>query len=96
MSKVTNQYYFILIKDNEEYAEDKSDKKVTRGARIAVSAEAYGKYNKKEDFKPIVHQKTEEQKAKIKSKIVQSFLFDSLETNDLIIVIDAMEEVKYR
>ncbi len=66
-----------------------------RGPRIAVSAEAYGDYHKKGDFKPIVHVKTEEQKTKIKSRIVQSFLFESLEANELRIVIDAMEEEKF-
>lgn len=63
-----------------------------RGPRIAVSAEVYGQFNKKGDFKPIIHPKTEDQVTSIKARIIQSFLFNSLEAADLKIVIDAMEE----
>ena len=61
--------------------------------RIAVSAEVYGEYNEKKKFVPFVIKKTEEQKNHIKSRILHSFLFNSLDRNDLEIVIDAMQEV---
>jgi cAMP-dependent protein kinase regulator len=62
--------------------------------RAAVSAEVYGFFNKKENFKPRKIEKTEEQIQRIKARILQSFLFQNLEANDLNIVIDAMEERK--
>ncbi len=64
--------------------------------RAAVSAEVYGKFNKKEDFKPRVITKSEEQVQRIKARILQSFLFCNLDQADLQIVINAMEEKKYR
>ena len=63
--------------------------------RIGVSAEAYGDYNKKEDFVPRVIKKSEEQVNRIKTRIMQSFLFSSLDPKELDIVIDAMEEKKF-
>jgi len=47
--------------------------------RDSVSAEAYGEYNKKGNFKPPVHAKTQEQLTKIVSLLDQSFLFRQLE-----------------
>lgn len=66
-----------------------------RGPRIAVSAEAYGEFNKKGDFKPVVHKKHEDQITAIKSRLIHSFMFNSVEAIDLKIVIDAMEEKKF-
>jgi len=63
--------------------------------RGAVSAEVYGKFNKKEDFVARVIPKNDEQINRIKSRILQSFLFCNLELNDLEIVINAMEEKKF-
>jgi cAMP-dependent protein kinase regulator len=60
--------------------------------RIAVSAEAYGAFNKKEAYVPKVIHKSEEQVQRIKARILQSFLFNSLDQGDLNIVINAMEE----
>ena len=51
--------------------------------RAAVSAEAYGVFNKKEDFKARIIKKSEEQIQRIKARIVTSFLFGSLEQKDL-------------
>lgn len=62
--------------------------------RAAVSAEAYGVFNKKGDFKPRVIPKSEDQIHRIKARILQSFLFHNLDSADLNIVIDAMEERK--
>ena len=52
--------------------------------------------NLKENFKPRFIQKTESQIGKIKSRILQSFLFGSLEPSDVNIVIGAMEEKNYK
>jgi cAMP-dependent protein kinase regulator len=51
-------------------------------------------FNKKEDFQARKIPKTEEQIQRIKARILQSFLFSNLESKDLNIVIDAMEEKK--
>ena len=45
-----------------------------RGPRIAVSAEVYGEFNKKENYKPVVHEKSEDQITSIKARLIQSFL----------------------
>jgi len=63
--------------------------------RAAVSAEVYGAFHKKSDFKQKVVQKSDEQIHRIKARILQSFLFGSLDTADLNIVINAMEEKKF-
>ena len=82
--------------DEKEVDEEiKKRKKKRNKKRAAVSAEAYGEINKKEDFKPRIIEKTEEQKNKIKSRILSSFLFSNLEPNELEIVINAMDEEHY-
>jgi cAMP-dependent protein kinase regulator len=63
-----------------------------KGPRIGVSAEAYGQFNKKEDFKPRYIKKNENQIARIKSRILQSFIFTNLDQKDVGNVIGAMEE----
>jgi cAMP-dependent protein kinase regulator len=68
----------------------------TRSQRSSVSAEVYGIFNKKEAFVPRVIAKTEDQKARIISKVTQSFLFNSLEEKELNTVIDAFEEKIYK
>jgi cAMP-dependent protein kinase regulator len=64
-------------------------------ARSSVSAEVYGMFNKKEEFTPKIIPKSDDQKAKIHEKVIQSFLFNCLEEKDLATVIDAMEEKNY-
>lgn len=66
-----------------------------RGQRSSVSAEVYGLYNKKEEFKPRVIPKNEEQKNRILSKIGQSFLFSSLDKKEMDTVLGAFEEKKF-
>ena len=65
---------------------------VKKEARKGISAEAYGVYNTKKKFHPKVIKKTDEQISRIKSKIINSFIFKNLDQNDIKIVIDAMEE----
>jgi len=62
-------------------------------ARQSVSAEAYGEWNAKKAFVPPVIAKSDEQKDRLKSCLVKSFMFSNLEEHDLGIVIGAMTEV---
>ena len=64
--------------------------------RTAVSSEVYGHFNKKENWVPKYIQKNEDQIQRIKVRILQSFLFSGLESNDLNIVIGAMEEKTFK
>lgn len=61
-------------------------------SRTSVSAEAFGVWNKKEDFKPRVIPKSAEQKAQIAERLSRSFMFSALEDTERDVVIDAMEE----
>jgi cAMP-dependent protein kinase regulator len=61
-------------------------------ARYSVSAEAFGQWNKKEDFVPRVIRKTAEQRAQIIERLSRSFIFSALEESERDVVIDAMEE----
>eukprot|EP00746_Dinoflagellata_sp_MGD_P165720 gnl/MRDRNA2_/MRDRNA2_95159_c0_seq1.p1 gnl/MRDRNA2_/MRDRNA2_95159_c0~~gnl/MRDRNA2_/MRDRNA2_95159_c0_seq1.p1 ORF type:complete len:323 (+),score=70.82 gnl/MRDRNA2_/MRDRNA2_95159_c0_seq1:71-1039(+) len=62
-------------------------------ARSSVSAEAYGAWNQKRVYNPVVIPKTEEQRARLKEVLLRSILFFALEPKDLEIVIDAMKEM---
>jgi len=62
-------------------------------ARTSVSAEAYGEWNTKKSFVAPVIPKTDEQKDRLKNVLAKSFLFSSLEDNDMTVVIGAMNEV---
>eukprot|EP00928_Gymnodinium_smaydae_P004155 TRINITY_DN11444_c0_g2_i1.p1 TRINITY_DN11444_c0_g2~~TRINITY_DN11444_c0_g2_i1.p1 ORF type:complete len:450 (+),score=125.20 TRINITY_DN11444_c0_g2_i1:106-1350(+) len=64
---------------------------LSRGPRTSVSAEAYGVWNKKGDWTPPVYPKTDEQKAKIREVLNQSFLFSCLDAQDINVLIDAMQ-----
>ena len=64
--------------------------------RVGVSSEVYGHFNKKENWVPKHIEKNEDQIQRIKVRILQSFLFSNLDAHDLQIVINAMEEKKFR
>ena len=64
--------------------------------RTSVSAEVYGKHNQKGDFKARVIPKNDGQVQRIKSRILNSFLFCNLDAEPLKIVIDAMDEKNYK
>lgn len=83
--------------DEEEdvHVQEIRNKKASIRTRIAVSAEVYGEFNKKGDFKPVVIPKTEDQIVSIKSRLIHSFMFNYLEANDMKIIIDAMEYKKF-
>lgn len=67
-----------------------------RGPRMSVSAEVFGKFNRKEDYVPPVHPKTEEQIAAIKSRIEGNFMFDSLNPVDTKAIIDAIVPTQWK
>ncbi|PFH36401.1 cAMP-dependent protein kinase regulatory subunit [Besnoitia besnoiti] len=64
--------------------------------RQSVSAEAYGEWNKRKKFVAPVYPKTEEQKERITKVIESSFLFSSLDVEDLETVINAFQEVEVK
>jgi len=78
---------------SEDEIEEVQFVKKNKNARAAVSAEVYGAWNQKKEFIPPVYPKTAEQKDRIKSVLRRSFLFQSLEEKEVLIVIDAMSEV---
>ena len=84
--------------ENESEEEEEEVKKPAKQAgkkqRAGVSAEVFGEYNKKEDFKPPVIPKSEQTKEKLRSRLLQAFMFNALEAAELEVVIDAIEEVK--
>ena len=63
--------------------------------RISVSAEVFGKYNKKAEYVPYVVPKSAGVKGKIKQRLQQAFMFKALGEDELNIVIDAMEEKRF-
>jgi len=83
--------------EEEDDADDEPppdfDKPQSNRARTSVSAEAYGEWNTKKAFVPPVNIKNDDQKDRLKSVLLTSFLFSSLENNDLNIIIGAMKEV---
>ena len=82
--------------EDEFYDPSQEPKKKGKISRKGISSESYGKFNKKENFKPRFIQKTESQITRIKGRILQSFLFNNLESNDVDLVIGAMEEKNYK
>ena len=102
--KLMKRYTFQRIydssiqNDDDEYLEDELPKKQLiqkKGPRKSVSAEAFGIWNRKSDFKPRVVEKSEDTKQKIHNRLKQSFLFSSLTEKEMSIVVDAMEERRH-
>lgn len=62
--------------------------------RAGISAEVFGANNVKEAFVPKVVPKNEETKAALSKRLLQAFMFSALDTKELTIVIDAIEEVR--
>ena len=65
-----------------------------KGPRASVSAEVFGQWNKKEDFKARIIPKSQAAKDAIMDKISKSFMFSGLDAKEKNIVVDAMEEKK--
>lgn len=86
--------------EEEEEEEDDDDDVVDElpppdaykpGQRASVSAEAYGEWNKKKEFVPVVHEKSDQQVQIINEKLSSSFMFMNLEPSDKQTVINAIK-----
>jgi cAMP-dependent protein kinase regulator len=62
------------------------------GPRQSVSAEAYGDWNVKKEFKAPVFEKTDEQKVQLRKILDKSFLFSNLSAEATEIIVNAMEQ----
>jgi len=85
--------------ETDESDEDSQEEEVKvptkpRKQRQGISAEVFGANNRKEDFRPPVFPKSEEQKNLLKAKLLQAFMFSALDEGELNIVLDAIEEVR--
>lgn len=84
--------------DEDDYVDDLPEPSTNEGKpkqRSSVSAEAFGVFNKKEDFTPIVIDKSDEVKEKIKERLNNSFMFSYLSEDDKTVVLDAMKEENF-
>lgn len=79
--------------DQEDYVEEVKVGK--KGKRTEVSSEAFGTYNKKEDFVPRKIEKTDSQRQQILERLSNSFMFSALDELERDIVVLAMEERHY-
>ena len=79
--------------ENQETPTPKPSQKLQQ--RNSVSAEAFGAWNKKEDFKPKFVKKSENQIQRITNRLSTVFMFSSLDDKEKDIVIGAMEEVHF-
>ena len=66
-----------------------------RGPRASVSAEAFGNWNKKEEFKAPVHEKSEEVTTALRARLSQAFMFSALNPAELDIVIGAIQQASF-
>lgn len=64
-----------------------------KNSRQGISAEVFGQFNQKAEYVPKVIPKSTPTKEEIKRLIEKSILFQSLNKEDIGIVIDAMEEI---
>lgn len=79
--------------DEEGFEEFANTSDFSKRGRHAVSAEAYGDWNKIVEWVPEEYAKTEEQKDRLRGLLSRSFLFASLEESDKCILVGAIEEV---
>ena len=80
--------------EEEEVADIQPKKKNVKAQRAGVSAEVYGDWNKKGNFKPKIVHKSAEVKEKLKTRLLQAFMFNALEEKEFEIVVDSIAEVK--
>jgi len=101
------EYYKDLLNEKQDEpehtpSENESDdevediqpkKKNIKAQRQGVSAEVYGEFNKKGDFKPKVVPKSQETREKLSNRLLAAFMFTALDEKEFNIVVDAIEEV---
>eukprot|EP00347_Sterkiella_histriomuscorum_P017965 403347301 len=81
--------------DDDDYIDvlpEQIKKAAGKGPRSSVSAEAFGAWNKKSDFSARHVEKSDDTKDAIRSRLSQSFLFNSLNEEEFKIVVDAMDQ----
>lgn len=103
------EYLKSQVMDDDEHtpSEDGSDdemseeeektapvKQAGKKQRAGVSAEVFGEWNKKEDFTPPSHPKSDTTKDRLRTRLLQAFMFNALDEKELAIVIDAIQEVQ--
>ena len=88
--------------DQDLHTKDQITKKYSyqkqegKSGRISVSAEAYGKFNVKGNFKAKIIKKNANQVSRIKTRMSQAFMFSALDEKEIEIVINAMQESTYQ
>ncbi|CAD7956768.1 unnamed protein product [Amoebophrya sp. A25] len=80
--------------NDDDVVDDLPAPPLNKKPRGSVSAEAYGQWNKKKEYQPVEIPKSDEAKARIKKVLQGSFLFSTLDSGDLDIVVMAMEELR--
>ena len=78
--------------EEDEEVDVPSTRKTKLNQRKGVSSEAYGKWNRKEDYAPRVIEKTPDQRGRILDKISKAFMFSGLDASEKEVVVKAMEE----
>ena len=94
-----------ILSDKEEEISPEDQKKIDedmkkrqqkkKGKRNPISNQVYGTINKIKDYVGKNYDKTEDQKRKIKEKLLSIFLFKSLDENELNKIINLLEEKQY-
>ena len=67
-----------------------------KGQRSGISAEAFGRFNKKKTFQLRVIEKTDSQKEHIKNKCLTCFLFNNFDDVEIAAIVDACEEKRFK
>lgn len=67
-----------------------------RGHRGSVSAEAFGSWNKKEEFVPPCYEKLPDVMSHLKDRLDQAFMFSSLNPDELDVVLLAMHSISFK
>ena len=97
---IENQNYTSESEEEENMPfhkiEERRQKLIEKGQRTGISAEAFGRFNKKRTYKPRIIKKTESQKEKIKNKCLTCFLFNNFDDMEISTIVDACEEKKYK
>ena len=76
--------------------EERRQKLTKKGQRSGISAEAFGRFNKKKTFKLRIIPKTDSQKENIKNKCLTCFLFNNFDDVEIATIVDACEEKRFK
>ena len=92
----------VGVETSESESDDEEEKKKlermlelkrnkAKNQRQSVSAEVYGKYNPKGNFNPKIVPKDQATQSKIRELLSNSFLFRHLDSNDMEVIVNAMQ-----